>query len=151
MFRKIESDIPNFFGCSKVITKDTKLDEIAHSLIMVDQIGSMEFSKKNNGFQRGAVSALSQIQTEQQAISVLRVLQQRPAQFNLTEKVSAKDAFNMVRPRLCQMPSELEQFAEHLAKGDIAKLDAAYEKALSSKIQSPSSVSPSSEDGSKSE
>lgn len=150
MFRKIETDIPNFFGCSKVITKDTKFDEIAHSLIMVDQIGSMEFSKKNNGFQRGAVSALSQIQTEQQALSVLRVLQQRPAQYNLTGDVSAKDAFNMVRPRFCQMPSELEQFAEHLAKGDMVKLDAAYEKALQGQVKT-SSASSSSVDGSKSE
>lgn len=150
MFRKIETDIPNHFGIINVIDKDTKLDEISHSLIMVDQIGSMEFSKKNNGFQRGAVSVLAQIQTEQQAISVLRVLQQRPAQFNLTDKVSAKDAFNMVRPRMCQMPTELEQFAEHLAKGDMAKLDAAYEKAVFSKVNTPSSETPSSEDGSQS-
>ena len=150
MFRKIESDIPNYFGCSKSITKDTKLDEIAHSLIMVDQICSMEFSKKNNGFQRGAVSALAQIQTEQQAISVLRVLQQRPAQYNLTGDVSAKDAFNMVRPRFCQMPTELDQFAEHLAKGDMAKLDAAYEKALQGIVKT-TPVPLSSDDGSKAE
>ena len=37
MFRRIETDIPNYLGISKVIDKDTKLDEISHSLIMGDQ------------------------------------------------------------------------------------------------------------------
>ena len=130
MFRRIDTDIPNYLGISKVIDKDTKLDEISNFLIMVDQIGSMEFAKNNSGWQRGAVSMLSDIQTEQQAATVLRMLQQRPVQYNLNDKVSAKDAFNMVRPRSCQMPTELEQFAEHIAKGDMAKLDDAYAKAI---------------------
>lgn len=137
MFRIYNNPLPNHVGKIAFIDNETKIESLSSELIMIDQLGAMEFSKNNAGWQRGAVSMLASIQTEQQAQAVLRTLQQHPAQFNLTKDTSAKDAFAMVRPRLCQMPTELLQFAEHLAKGDLAKLDDAYAKALEKAVKQP--------------
>lgn len=117
----------------RVIDEIGDIEKRKFEFVLIDEISAKEFSKNNFGWPRNTVSQLSTIQNESQVNAVLRYMQNHPAQYNLKDGFSVKDAFDSIRPRSCQMPTEFEEFAMHLANGDMNKLNAAYEKALSKK------------------
>lgn len=125
--------IPYAFSIEVDDSKDF-LKKHKYDIIEIDQLSSREFSLNNFGWQRNTVSQMSVVQSQEMALAVLRQLKQNAPSYNLKEGFSVIDAFSSLRPRSCQMPNEFEEFAQHLADGDMKRLDAAYMKALSNKV-----------------
>lgn len=129
-FERSKSDIDYGFG--DVVQDNAPkgfLKKNENNLILVDQIAAKEFSLNNFGWPRNTMSNLANMQSAQQAIATYQMMQKNAPIYNLKEGFNVEDAFNQIRPRQCQMPTELMQFAEHIAKGDMKKLNDAYDKA----------------------
>lgn len=105
-------------------------------IIAIDNFASQEFNLNQFGHLRSAVSALAHCQSMAEYEMIARNLSQRPAQFGCKEGVSFADAIRTLKPRWCQMPSELSMFADGLASDDFTRLQAEYDKNLANSFKS---------------
>ena len=128
-----DPSVSRFDDPSRIVFIPSEKDYLSKhkdDFMVVDQLAAKEFSMNNFGWSRNTISQMSLIQSKDMALAVLKQMQMNVPKYNLEKGYSVDDAFASIRPRSCQMPNELMQFAEHLAKGDMAKLDAAYTAAL---------------------
>lgn len=93
-----------------------------NDLCVTDQTCSRAPSCGNNGFPRTGIALLAQAQTMAEYESIVRQLSVNKPQFNVKEGVNHDEIFQSIKPRWCQMPCELEAFAEVIAKYDCAKV-----------------------------
>ena len=114
-------------------------------LTPVDKFAVAEFNKNDHGHVRGIVSALAHCQSLAEYEMICRNLSQRPAQFGCTDGMTFEQAIRTLKPRWCQMPSELNMFAQSLASGDMVELEKAYDKNLNASLKSSQCSSPQSE------
>lgn len=131
--KNIDLSISRFDDPARIVFEPSEKDYVKkhkEDFIVVDQLAAKEFSMNNFGWSRNMISQLSLIQSKDVALAVIKQMQQNVPKYNLEKGFNVDDAFASIRPRSCQMPNELMQFAEHLAKGDMSKLDAAYTAAL---------------------
>lgn len=141
MIHKVVSDI-------EVTVKRADLGKLSKSprITPVDQFASKEFNLNQFGHLRSAVSALAHCQSMAEYEMIARNLSQRPAQFGCTEGMKFSDAIRVLKPRWCQMPSELNMFADALASDDYTRLQAEYDKNLEASLKrSEKSSAPASE------
>lgn len=109
-----------------------------HQVAVVDQTINKEFNLNPFGYVRNSIGALAHCQTIEQYNAIVATLQKVDPKFNLNPSKDGKiasyskqelsDAYAMIRPRWCQLPSELDAFATKLALYDKNKINTGYEE-----------------------
>ena len=117
---------------------------------ITDQSCSRAPSCGNSGFPRSGIAQLAQAQTMAEYESIVRQLSVNKPQFNVNDDANHDEIFQSIKPRWCQMPTELEAFAEVIAKYDCAKVSEKERdleaKAFEAVMSDPTPVDPSNAD-----
>lgn len=107
----------------------------------VDQFLNNDFNLNDCGWLRNDLSALAAATTREQYEEILRRLKELPATSSLPKDVKLKDAFNLIKPRMCQTENEFADFVGFMTKQGIENADAAYAVEVSKKLAENSAES----------
>lgn len=110
----------------KVMTNEEKIKR--GIFLPIDQMPVKDFNLNDFGRPRNVVSQLAHCASLEEYNAIARNLQKNPAQYGLPDKYSVKDVFATLKPRSCQMPTELEDFALALQPYDQQRLNEAYKQ-----------------------
>lgn len=120
--------------------------ESSKLLCGIDQYDAQDFNLNECGFIRNDISKLARAQSQSEFDALMKKIGSNPASYNVKDGMTLAEAFDRIRPRNLQSPSELAQFAEYMAN-----VDATYAKVLDSSPAQPSVEKPSVESASASE
>lgn len=99
-------------------------------LVPVDQYDAQDFNLNEAGWIRNDISQLARAQSKAEFDMIMSRLTEIKSSGGLPDDISIDEAIKSIRPRWCQSPNELEQFAEWTNPDVMAKLDEAYQKSV---------------------
>ena len=94
-----------------------------HRICKVDSFMAQPFNRSAFGWSRNSVSAMAAAVNYSEFLAIAQQISKTPAQFNLPDNCSLKDALAICRPRFAQSPYELDLFAKQLADNDMDRLN----------------------------
>lgn len=104
----------------------------------VDQFGVEDFALNDCGFPVNTIGMLSRCET----LAQYNMIAQRLSKTNVANpdlsKLSLDDQFALGRPRSCQLPHEVDAYAQTIAKIDMRRLKEQYLKNARSTESNPS-------------
>ena len=103
--------------------------------LAIDQYDGEDFNQNDFGHIRNDISALARAQSQQEYDLIMKKLQVLRNTNNLPKDIEPQDAIRLVKSRYLQSPNELLSFAEHLANGDMQKINDAYEQAIADQVR----------------
>ena len=132
---------PNKLICVSEIVQETCLE------VAIEQFDAADFNRNDNGFIRNDIAQLARATSESEYQAMLKKLVVLKNEGGIPEGMKLSDAVQLIKPRYCQTPAELERFASDVARLDMEKLDEAYRKSIdpASDSASDSASEPASE------
>ena len=104
------------------IRNSSKTSKDIHKSCVVDQTPCKDFMLSDSGWPRNNISQLAHASTMAEYEAIVRNMQLQNPQYNLKSGFDKEAAFAMVKPRWCQMPNELNDFAKVLADHDMSNV-----------------------------
>lgn len=136
MFRYNDCENIPFFDISPKVVVNL-CDKVA-----IDNYDSQEFNINDNGWIRNDISQLARAQSKAEFDAIMSRLNVVNQGKGFPADISLEDAIASIKPRWCQSPNEIEQFAAYTNPDVMAKLNEAYEKSIA--VSEPSVSEPSS-------
>ena len=107
------------YRCFSFTPNKSQTSKDIHKACVVDQTPCKEFMLSDTGWPRNNISQLAHASTMAEYEAIVRNMQLQQPQFNLKDDFDKDAAFAMIKPRWCQMPNELNDFAKVLADHDM--------------------------------
>lgn len=150
MYRYKKSFLKKFFVVPSI---SSSLDDVKSAvkqshLVPVDQFSGQDFFRNEAGWCRNTISALARCETlEQYKMLASRLVKIDPKCDNF-QGLTIEERFKLIRPRGCQLPCEVNVYAETIASVDAERLRAVYANTTAPQVSSetPSSIEPVSQD-----
>ena len=110
--------------CVPEIVQETCLE------VAIEQFDAADFNRNDNGFIRNDIAQLARATSESEYQAMLKKLVVLKNDGGIPDGMKLSDAVQLIKPRYCQTPAELERFASDVARLDMEKLDEAYRKSI---------------------
>ena len=114
---------------NKMILEPDYLNDSA-PMVAVEQFDAADFNRNDNGFIRNDIAQLARATSESEYQAMLKKLVVLKNEGGIPDGMKLSDAVQLIKPRYCQTPAELERFASDVARLDMEKLDEAYRKSI---------------------
>lgn len=98
-------------------------------LVPVDQYSGQEFFRNDAGWCRNTISSLARCETLEQYKMLASRLVKSDVKTDGLQDLSIDERFKLIRPRSCQLPCEVNVYAETIASIDADHLRVAYSNA----------------------
>ena len=111
-------------------------------MVAVEQFDAADFNRNDNGFIRNDIAQLARATSESEYQAMLKKLVVLKNEGGIPDGMKLSDAVQLIKPRYCQTPAELERFASDVARLDMEKLDDAYRKSIEASPEASPEAAP---------